>query len=81
MNRAAHGVFVLVLVDNRDTVTDLNCIIPLDISRYITVRCIDSHKEVDWANWKVPGWENHLLYVDHYVLEKRFPQLISMLNY
>lgn len=81
INLAAHGRYVLVLCDNRNEVIELSGWVPLEVSKYLTVRCIESHPDIDWVQWTVPGWENHELFVDHWLLKKRFPKLISMLNY
>ena len=81
IRKAALGRYVLVLCENRDTVYELNRTVPLEVSRFLTVRCVRSHPDIDWVNWVVPGWEDHELIVDHWLIQKKFPKLIQMLNY
>lgn len=79
--RAEHGRYVLLLVKDRASIMDLTCYLPMSLSRYITVRCIASHKDIDWENWRVPGWEDHELYVEPKVLSDHFPHVTRMLNF
>lgn len=81
LDRAEMHRYVLVVCNKREDVMRLSCFIPSDLSRYCTVRCADSHPDLDWEHWCVPGWENHELFVEKAVIEARFPKLVKMLNY
>lgn len=80
IRRAEHGQYVLLVVKSRAVVMDIGCYIPLNLSRFITVRCIDSHPDINWITWKAPGWENHELFVDPEVLCQQFPNIARMFN-